>query len=44
LQLKLDEADETKAIGIEKLLTDANDEISLVPNGNSRLERRNNNE
>ena len=42
LQLKLDEADETKAIGIEKLLTDANDEISLVPNGNSRLERRNN--
>ena len=42
LQLKLDEADETKSIGIEKLLTDANDEISLVPNGNSRLERRNN--
>ena len=41
LQLKLDEADETKTIGIEKLLTDANDEISLVPNGNSRLERRN---
>ena len=44
LQLKLDEADETKSIGIEKLLTDANDEISLVPNGNSRLERRNNKE
>jgi lysine 2,3-aminomutase len=42
LQLKLVEADETKAIGIERLLTDANDEISLVPNGNSRLERRNN--
>jgi lysine 2,3-aminomutase len=42
LQLKLDEATETKAIGIERLLTDANDEISLVPNGNSRLERRNN--
>ena len=40
LQLKLDEVDETKAIGIEKLLTDANDEISLVPNGNTRLERR----
>ena len=40
LQLKLDEADETKAIGIEKLLTDANDQISLVPNGNTRLERR----
>ena len=42
LLLKLDEADETKVIGIEKLLIDANDEISLVPNGNSRLERRNN--
>ena len=40
LQLKLDEAHETKTIGIEGLLTDANDEISLVPNGNARLERR----
>ncbi|MGD2066203.1 MAG: lysine 2,3-aminomutase [Candidatus Bathyarchaeota archaeon] len=41
LQLKLDEADETKAIGIEKLLTDADSETSLIPNGNLRLERRN---
>jgi len=41
LLLKLDEADETKTIGIEKLLTDANSETSLVPNGTSRLERRN---
>jgi lysine 2,3-aminomutase len=40
LLLKLDEADETKAIGIEKLLTDADSETSLIPNGNERLERR----
>jgi lysine 2,3-aminomutase len=40
LQLKLDEGDETKTIGIERLLTDSNDEISLVPHGNMRLERR----
>jgi lysine 2,3-aminomutase len=43
LQLKLDEADEAKAIGVEKLLTDADDEISLIPNGNTRLNRRTNN-
>jgi lysine 2,3-aminomutase len=42
LLLKLDEADETKAIGIEKLLTDTDSETSLIPNGNSRLKRRNN--
>ncbi len=41
LLLKLDEADETKAIGIEKLLTDSDSETSLIPNGNARLERRN---
>jgi lysine 2,3-aminomutase len=41
LLLKLNEADETKAIGIEKLLTDADSETTLIPNGNSRLERRN---
>ncbi len=40
LQLKLEEADVRKTIGIERLLTDANDDISLVPNGNLRLERR----
>ena len=40
LQLKLDEADETKTIGVERLLADANDEISLVPHGNKRIQRR----
>jgi lysine 2,3-aminomutase len=39
LQLKLDE-DEKTAIGIEKLLTDADKEISLIPQGNVRLKRR----
>jgi len=41
LLLKLDEADETKAIGIEKLLTDSDSQTTLIPNGNPRLERRN---
>jgi len=40
LQLKLDEADEKTAIGIEKLLTDADKAISLIPEGNKRLKRR----
>ena len=40
LQLKLEEGDETKTIGVERLLTDSNDDISLVPHGNTRLERR----
>jgi lysine 2,3-aminomutase len=39
LQLKLEE-DEKIAIGVEKLLTDADETISLVPEGNLRLERR----
>lgn len=39
LQLKLEE-DEKTAIGIEKLLTDADKTISLVPKGNLRIERR----
>jgi lysine 2,3-aminomutase len=42
LQLKLDEADEKTAIGIEKLLTDADKAISLIPKGNKRLKRRKN--
>ena len=40
LQLKLDEADETKAIGIEGLFTDSEEQISLVPKNNSRFNRR----
>ena len=39
LQLKLEE-DEKTAVGVEKLLTDADKTISLVPKGNLRLERR----
>ncbi len=39
LKLKLDDNEKT-AVGIEKLLTDANDVISLVPKGNARIERR----
>ncbi len=39
LQLKLLE-DEKTLVGIEKLLTDDNKVVSLVPNGNMRLERR----
>ncbi len=39
LQIKLSD-DEKTAIGIEKLLTDADDAISLVPNDNIRLDRR----
>ncbi len=38
MQLK-NESSEAK-IGIEKLLTDASDTISLIPEGNTRLERR----
>jgi lysine 2,3-aminomutase len=39
LQLKLEKDDKT-VIGIEKLLTDADKSISLVPKGNLRLKRR----
>ena len=38
LQVKLDEEDQ-EAIGVEKLLT-KNDGISLIPEGNSRMKRR----
>ncbi len=44
LQLKLEEADEYKSIGIEKLLSYDDDAISLVPQDNERFERRNNSE
>jgi lysine 2,3-aminomutase len=44
LELELGEGDESKSIGIEKLLLDANDVISLVPENNERFQRRENNE
>nr|WP_320049432.1 lysine 2,3-aminomutase [uncultured Desulfuromonas sp.] len=40
LQLQLDEAEECRAIGIEKLLADHDDTISLTPEHNERMERR----
>jgi lysine 2,3-aminomutase len=41
LQLELGDADEYNAIGIEKLLADADETISLVPEETDRIERRN---
>ncbi|MBN1552051.1 lysine 2,3-aminomutase [bacterium] len=43
LQLKLDPADEYKTIGIEKLLVDYDQTISLIPSTTERVERRNGN-
>ena len=40
LELKLDEADERPSVGLERLLSDTNREISLIPHGNRRLKRR----
>lgn len=40
LPLKLKEKDESKAIGIERLLADYDDTISLVPRNNARYNRR----
>jgi lysine 2,3-aminomutase len=40
LQLGIDDADERKAVGIEKLLSDNDLTISLIPEGNARYERR----
>jgi lysine 2,3-aminomutase len=40
LDLKLNEVDESQAIGIEKLLSDSNDTISLIPEDNERILRR----
>jgi lysine 2,3-aminomutase len=40
LQLNLDEAKEISATGIEKLLSDYDTTISLVPENNDRMERR----
>jgi lysine 2,3-aminomutase len=40
LQLKLERADETKAIGIERLLSDWDETNSLIPENSPRMERR----
>ncbi|MDF1575786.1 MAG: lysine 2,3-aminomutase [Bacteroidales bacterium] len=40
LELKTDEVDESEAIGIEKLLSDSDDTISLFPENNERIQRR----
>lgn len=42
LHLKLEGAEEVAATGIEKLLADADSTISLTPEGNDRMERREN--
>ena len=44
LELNLEEGDEQKAVGIEKLLSDFDSTISLVPNNNERHKRRNGND
>ncbi len=40
MQLHLEDADETKAVGISKMLADWDETISLIPEGNARHERR----
>ncbi|MFC1490656.1 lysine 2,3-aminomutase [Candidatus Latescibacterota bacterium] len=40
LQLSLDDATEYKSVGIEKLLSDHNETITLVPDENERIENR----
>lgn len=40
LQLSLEDADEYKSVGIEKLLADYDDTIALVPKNNARHKRR----
>jgi len=42
LDLNLNEVDESAAIGIERLLADSDDVISLVPEDNERISRRDN--
>lgn len=41
LQLKLDDANESKGVGIERLLSDYDDTYMLIPQDNERVERRN---
>lgn len=43
LDLNLKEIDESDAIGIEKLLSDSCDTISLIPEDNERIQRRDDN-
>lgn len=40
LQLKMDDADESKSLGIMRLLSDHDESISLVPEGNERMAKR----
>jgi lysine 2,3-aminomutase len=40
LELNTEEADESEAIGIEKLLSDSDETISLYPENNERMQRR----
>jgi lysine 2,3-aminomutase len=40
LQLSLEDADEYRAVGIEKLLADYDDTITLIPAENERIKRR----
>ncbi len=40
LELNLSETDESESIGIEKLLSDSCDTISLIPENNERIQRR----
>ena len=44
LQLELDGAEVCLPIGIEKLLSDSDQAISLTPNDNERMERRTDND
>jgi lysine 2,3-aminomutase len=44
LDLPLSEAEEVRATGIESLLSDSDDSISLIPEGNERITRREENE
>ncbi len=44
LDLAITEKDESEAIGIEKLLSDTSDTISLIPEDNERIHRREENE
>jgi lysine 2,3-aminomutase len=43
LDLKMGEIDESEAIGIERLLSNKNDSISLIPEDNERISRRDEN-
>lgn len=43
LELNINEVDETEAVGIEKLLSDSCNTISLIPENNERFQRRDDN-